>query len=112
MNDSNYTIKVGSGTYNFLDKIYKRFIIDSLTEHDEDTKERFYTYDSIMSELILLGEISSFEEIKYRLTGGEEPNQVMVEVLNRDKYVRDYLWTYLSRIDGYIEDDIRDRFTK
>ena len=110
MSDSNFTIKVGSGTYNFLDRIYNRFIINSLTKHNEDIIERFITYDVIMNELIALGKIHYFEEVKYRLTGGEEPNEVMLSIMNKDNEIKTALWGLRRKVEEYVEEDMINRY--
>lgn len=110
MSDSYFKIKAGSGTYNFLDKIYNRFITHTLITDNNETIDRFITYDSIMNELIALGDISSFEEAKYRLTGGENPNQVMLDIIDRDNETKTVLWSLRTKIEEYIEDDKFKRF--
>jgi len=110
MEDSNITIKVGSGTYSFLDKIYNKFITKSLKNTDEETQERWFTYESIMTELISMGKINYFEEIKYRLTGGEDPNNVILDILNKDNEIKKYLLTHIRRIKDYKNEDLLKRF--
>lgn len=110
MEDSNITIKVGFGTYNLLDKKYNKFIKNSLTNTDEETIERWFTYEAIMSELIGLNKIHCFEEIKYRLTGGEDPNELILEIINRDNEIKTYLWAHLRRLTEYKNEDLLKRF--
>lgn len=110
MEDSNITIKGGSGTYNFLDKIYNNFIITSLKNIDEETEERWVTYETVIRELVALGKANYFEEIKYRLTGGEDPNDVILDILNKDAEVKTYLWPHVRRIQEYKGIDLLNRF--
>jgi hypothetical protein len=110
MVDSNITIRVGSGTYNFLDKQYNIFIKNSLENVDDDTHERWVTYETIMRELVNLGRIKLFEEIKYRLTGGGDPNDIMLDIINRDNEVRTHLWFHISHIKGFKNDELIQRF--
>jgi len=110
MEDSNITIKVGSGTYNLLDKKYNNFIQNSLSNTDEETIERWFTYEAIMSDLIGLNKIHYFEEIKYRLTGGEDPNELILEIINRDNELKTHLWAHLRRLNDYKNEDLIKRF--
>jgi len=110
MEHSNITIKAGSGTYNLLDKKYNRFIKNSLTDTDEETIERWFTYETIMTELIGLNRINLFEEVKYRLTGGEDPNDIILEIISRDNELKTVLWSYSRRLNAYKNDDLLKRF--
>lgn len=110
MEDSKITIKAGSGTYSLLDKLYNKFIKNSLTDTDEETIERWYTYEAIMTELIGIGRINYFEEVKYRLTGGEDPNDIIIDIITRDNEVKTYLWAHLRRLKDYKNEDLMKRF--
>ena len=110
MENSNITIKAGSGTYNLLDKMYNRFITNSLSNMDDETMERWYTYEAIMTELIGLNKINCFEEIKYRLTGGEDPNDIILDIINRDGDIKTALWVHLRRVQDYKNEDTLRRF--
>lgn len=110
MGNSNITIKVGFGRYNLLDKLYNRFINLSLKNTNEETIERWSTYEIIIAELIDLNKINYFEEIKYRLTDGETPNDIFIDIMERDSEIRTYLWPYLIRIKEYKNEDLLKRF--
>lgn len=110
MENSRITIKAGSGTYNMLDKMYNRFIKNSLTDTDEETIERWCTYEAIMTELIGLNKINLFEEVKYRLTGGEDPNDIILDIINRDNDVKTILWAHSRKLMEYKNDDLLKRF--
>jgi hypothetical protein len=56
--------------------------------------------------LINLNEYNSFDEIKYRITDGENPNVVILDVVNRfldDNYI---LWLIKPNIEFFIDEDL------
>lgn len=111
MNTSKITIKAGSGSYTILDKKYSDSIKTYLAKINDDTYERWLTYDTILNELIWLDKTNYFEEFKYRFTGGEDPNDVLVDIINREPDIKTYLWSHLKRINDYINEDLIKRFT-
>lgn len=112
METSKITIKAGSGTYNTLDKMYNRFIKNYLTNTNEETKERWQTYESIIAELVRLDRADYFDEIKYRLTGGENPNDIISDIIDRDNEIKKYLWSHILKIRDYENLDLLRRFYK
>ena len=110
MEDLDFTIRDGSGTYSKLDKEYNNYINKTLRELDEDKGNRWDIYNLIMNELITLGLHTVFEEVKYRLTDGEEPNHIMLDVITREGKLSELSWFLKNRIEEYIEEDFYNRF--
>ena len=110
MEDLDFTIRGGSGAYSNLDKEYSKFINKTLRELDDDKGNRWDIYNLIMNDLITLGLHTIFEEVKYRLTDGEEPNHIMLDVVTREDYTSELAWFLKNKIEGYIEDDYYSRF--
>lgn len=110
MKDINIKIKIGSGKYNNLDKEYNQFIKKTMMNLDEETKQRWETYSVIMDELININRIDCFEEVKYRLTDGEDPNKVMIDIINKNQNASTLLWFMRKRILEYIDEDFYNRF--
>lgn len=110
MEDLNFTIRNGSGTYSNLDKEYNKFINKTLRELDEDKDNRWNIYNLIIDELIRLELHTVFEEIKYRLTDGEDPNTIMFDVVNRENFQSELTWFLKNKIEEYIENDFYDLF--
>lgn len=111
METNNFILKNSRGKNTTLDKAYNKLITGILQTLDEETEERWETYNIIIEELLRQGKGKYFQEIKYRLTDGEDPNQVMLEVINRDIDTNDgFLVLLKDRIEGYIEDDFTKRF--
>jgi hypothetical protein len=110
MKEFDFTIKVGSGKYNILDKAYNQFIINTLLTLDDDKKDRWSIYNLIINEFLKSGDVDSFEEIKYRVTDGEDPNKIILDMIQRDKTPSSQLWYMKKKIEEYIEEDFYSRF--
>lgn len=110
MKDFNFKIKSGSGKYSKLDKLYQSYLFNSIKELDENKLYRFEIYDAIINELVKNGETESFDEIKYRLTGGEDPNIVMLDIVNRYEEDNAIFWLMRREITNFIEEDNLNRF--
>ena len=112
MEELNYCVKHGHGKFNYLDRAYNKFIKDSLKNGDDNNIERWEIYNTIMVELLNLGKMGCFEEAKYRLTGGENPNNVMLDIIERDFDVNLSLGMYKNKLNYFIDLDIINRFYK
>ena len=110
MKDFNIRIKSGSGKHNNLDKEYNNYVLNIINNSDNQTKERWHIYSIIMDELVKINEIECFEEVKYRLTDGENPNYIMLDIINKNKNNSELLWFIKKRIDEYIDDDFYKLF--
>ncbi len=111
MDSNNFILKTGKGKHTILDKAYNKLIGCVLQSIDKEQEERWETYNIIIEELLRQGKTKYFQEIKYRLTDGEDPNEVMLDIINRDIDNSDSLLVLLKeRIEDYIEDDFTKRF--
>lgn len=110
MGDLDFTIKNGFGTYSNLDKEYNKFIKKTLNELGDSDNNRWNIYNLIIEELIRLELYTIFEEVKYRLTDGENPNNVMLDVVNREEFQTELSWFLISKIEEYIEEDFYNLF--
>lgn len=111
MEANNFFIKAGQGKNSTLDKAYYRHINNLIETLDEEKEGRWETYNMIIQELINEGKSYYFNEIKYRLTDGEDPNMVMLDIIERDgETVNGFIWFLKRRIEEYLEDDYLRRF--
>jgi len=67
-----------------LKKDYKNRMIYGITLNGE-TKDEWYLYDSLVSELRKIGDDKHIDEIRYRVSDDELPLNVIIEVLNKIK---------------------------
>ena len=111
MKNFDYTIKNGSGRYSNLDKEYNKFIEATLNDtQDEKIIYKWEIYNLIMDELLQLGKEHLFNEIRYRLTDGENPNYVIMDIIERDSNLSGFLWLIRKRIEEFINEDFENQF--
>jgi hypothetical protein len=104
-----FIVKRGSGKNTILDKEYSKLINEVIVRMDEETEERWETYNLIIKELFNIDDGEYFQEIKYRLTDGEDVNKVLLDIISR--YASDELTVlvyFLSkRVEEYEEDFLK-----
>jgi hypothetical protein len=78
---------------------------------DEELEFRWETYNLIIMQLVKQGKINYFKEMKYRLTDGEDPNEIILDILEREVDDMDGLiWFLKRRVEEYIEEDFFNKF--
>lgn len=93
-----------------LDKAYNKHMNTVLNSFNEEQETRWETYNLIMNELISQDN-RYIKEVKYRLSDGENPNHLFLDIINRDTdNVNSLVWFLKRRLEEYIEDDIFNRF--
>ena len=111
MEANNFLLKAGQGKKTALDKAYHKHISCILETLDEEKEGRWETYNLIIQELINQGKGDYFREIKYRLTDGEDPNTVILDIIERElDEVNGLIWFLKKRVEEYLEDDFIRRF--
>ncbi len=68
-----------------LDFTYKAHILQTTSKSNMDVRRRWVTYEKILDEMALIGEYKKIDEIKYRITDGENDKKVFSEVLDKIK---------------------------
>lgn len=107
-----FFVKGGSDKTSTLDKEYRKLINGVISNNNEEIETRWETYNLIIKELFSIDDGKYFQEIKYRLTDNEDPNEVLLDIMSR--YKDDEL-TYLChmmkrRVEEYYEEDFFNRF--
>ena len=110
MREFDFVIKSGSGKYTNLDKEYKQYVNNIMRNSDEDIKSRWETYNLIIEELIKEGRIDLFQEVKYRLTDNEDPNSIMLDIIDKTENQNSFIYFFKKRILGYKDEDFIKRF--
>lgn len=105
MKKLNFKIRGGLGGYSTLDREYNSYINKATVSLDEDGLYKWDAYNLIMTDLLKLGLKNIFEEVKYRVTDGENPNHVLLEVINRDEYQSEIEWFLRNTLESYINED-------
>lgn len=94
-----------------LEKAYHKHINYVLQSLDDEKESRWEIYCLVVDELIKEGKTEYIEEIKYRLTDGEDPNYVILDIIDRENDILDGLVLLLrKRIEEFIDDDYFNRF--
>ena len=104
MNTSNYTIKVGFGKYTYLDRAYISLIRNQIYDNESWTA-RWEVYDMVVKEIIRLQDEEIFEEIKYRVTGGEDINQILLNIMGNELESTNFINSLISKVKEFTDID-------
>lgn len=105
MMDTNI-LMFNSGNKSNLDRAYNKHINKVLTNLDEEQESRWETYGVIIQELIKNKKENLFKEIKYRISDGENPNEVFLSILDTNlENIDGITWILKKRIEEYLEED-------
>jgi hypothetical protein len=111
MNTKNILFKSSSNRRTNLDKAYNSHIINLFEELDEDKKARWETYNLIVEVLTESTKKDYMKEIKYRITDNEDPNFILLEIIQREgENTEGIIWFLKKRIEEYIDEDFFNRF--
>lgn len=111
MNAKNLLLTANQGKRTTLDKAYNNHIKIVLNTLNEEEENRWETYNLVISELKSQSNKDYFKELKYRLTDGEDPNEVLLDIINKaNDDVSGLVWFLKRRIEEYLEDDYFKRF--
>jgi hypothetical protein len=103
--------QVNQGNKTNLDKAYRKHVTTLSTSFDEETETRWETYNMIIHSLIKNTKYDYITEIKYRLTDGENVNEIILDIINREVLDADGLvWLLKRRVEEYLEEDFFKRF--
>lgn len=93
-----------------LDNAYRRFVTKKMHSLIDDSKfERWEIYNMIASELIAHGYTTEFDELRYRITDNEDPNDVMIDILDTIECTT-LLRTLYGMVEMYIAEDFHSEF--
>jgi len=106
MKELSLLVKSSSEKPSRLDRLYRKFVTHNFNNLDENSIGRWEVYNVIMNELFTLGEYVSIQEIKYRFTDGENPNLVMMDMINKFCEDNHLIWLMKPSIVYFIEEDL------
>ena len=111
MNANKFLLTANQGNRTALDKAYNNNMNSVLNSFDEEEENRWETYNLVISELMSQGNKNYFKEVKYRLTDGENPNEIILDIIDRaNDDASSLVWLLKRRIEEYVEDDYFKRF--
>jgi hypothetical protein len=107
-----FIVKTGRGKNTTLDNEYIRLIDNVIQTCNEENEGRWEVYNLIIGEFFKLDNGKFFEEIKYRVTDLENPNDVLLDILSRYNVdeLNAFIWFLKKRIEEFAEDDFYERF--
>lgn len=107
-----FIVKTGYGKNTNLDKAYTKLINRVLSETGEEGEERWETYNLIIKEFFEIDDGVYFEELKYRFTDGENPNNVILDIASRyEQENLSFLLSFLlKKVESFTEEDFLKRF--
>jgi len=94
-----------------LDKLYYEHVSCLLKDLNEEEEIKWETYGLIIDSLLKQGHKNILKEVKYRMTDGENPNEIMLDIIHRHSDTVDgMIWFLKRRIEEYLEDDFYKKF--
>jgi hypothetical protein len=93
----------------YLDTAYRRFVFNKINSIDETKLERWEVYNMIANELVGHGYIIEFDELRYRITDNENPNDVIIDILDNIECTT-LLRTLYGMVEMYIGEDFHSEF--
>ena len=81
----NTILNFGLKESKILNKTFNNLITKMLHQMDDSELSRLTTYDIILNEWIEEEKMSYLDELKYRVTDGENINQVLLDIINNDE---------------------------
>jgi len=107
-----FVVKNSYGKNTLLDKAYSKLINNVILNSCEDEEIRWETYNLIIKEMIRINDCEYFQEIKYRFTDGENPNEVLIDIMSRysASELNHLILVLMKRVEEYADDDFFKRF--
>jgi hypothetical protein len=111
MNTKNILFKSSSNRRTNLDKAYNSHIINLFEAMDEEKRARWEVYNLIIEVITEATKKDFMNEIKYRITDGDDPNKIMLDIIDRQPDVVDGLiWFLRKKVEEYMDEDFFGRF--
>jgi hypothetical protein len=91
--------------------LHHAFKSSSLTKHLNIDFNRWITYNEIIGQLIDLDYMDFYDEMDGRIKKGENPNEVIKTILNRNDEIKSMMGYHLGVIQHYIDEDFIKRWS-
>lgn len=111
MGVNNFLVTTCQANKTRLDRLYYQHINCLLSNLDEDEEIKWDTYSLIIENLLNQGHKNILKEVKYRLTDGENPNEIILDIVQRHyDSVDGLIWFLKRRVEEYLEEDYYKKF--
>ena len=113
MDKRNFLIKNLSKKKTTLDKIFSNYVKAIMDSSNEEFEARWELYHMILDEFNKDGLTNYYDEVRYRITDGENPNSVFIDIINRQpEIINDIVWYLKNRLEEFNEEDFFNSFIK
>ena len=111
MGANNFLIMTCQTNKTRLDKLYYEHVNCLLNNLNEEDEIKWETYGLIIENLVNQGHKNVLKEIKYRITDGENPNEIILDIVQRySDTVDGMIWFLKRRVEEYLEEDFYKKF--
>ena len=106
-----FLLKPTHGGKSTLDKAYFKYVDNIARTLNEEEENRWEIYSIIIEQLIKQGKGEYLTEIKYRISDGEDPNDIFLSIIEREaENVDGLIWSFKKVIEEFIDDDYFNKF--
>lgn len=102
---NNTLLNFGSNESRTLNKEFNNLITKILKAMTDEELLRVYTYDVILNEWLEEEKISYIDEFKYRVTDGEDMNEVFLDIIESDSMASFICINQKEILKDYITED-------
>jgi hypothetical protein len=95
----------GSSESKTLNRDFNNLIAKMLQEMSDEELLRVYTYDLILNEWLMEDKVSFLDEFKYRVTDGEDINEVLYDIIVKDELPSNICKNQVEILEDYISED-------
>lgn len=111
MRNDNFLLNPNQCKRTILDKAYIRYINNLKQTLNEEETERWEIYQIILQLLMDEGKTHYLNELKYRISDGENPNIIILDFINREGDTVDgFIWSFKKKLEEFVEEDYFKRF--
>lgn len=111
MKADNFLITSNNRNKTSLDNAYNKHINKIITTFNDDLEERWEMYLLVLRELNSSNGLDYHTEFKYRVTDGENPNTIILSIINNEIIeVNGLIWLLKRRIEEYLDEDYYNKF--
>ena len=102
---TNTLLNFGLKESKILNRDFNNLITKMVQQMDDESLSRLTTYDVILNEWIEEGKLLHLGELKYRVTDGENLNQVLLDIILKDDLPSSLCVNQKSTLMDYLSED-------
>lgn len=111
MGNNKFLLNINSAKKTALNNAYQKHIQKIINNFDEDMESRWEIYEIITNELINDGKSFYLDELKYRISDGENPNKIFLDIIDREgDSISNIIYLVKNRLEEFLDEDFIKRF--